>query len=127
MTIIAADLKIPTGELQPAWFPDGDLDTSITAWLAEVDLGAIAAGEDQDRATRAYCYARAYRTVAGRLASTPTTEKTNDLTTTIDAARVKFFTDMADRWETAYQAILAEAPIVQTEPASSAAQIVPTW
>ena len=127
MAVTAADLKLPKGELQPAWFPDGDLDTSIAAWIAAVDLGSIAAGEDQDRATTAYVYSRAYRTVAGRLASTPTTEKTNDLTTTIDAARVKFFTDMADSWQTAYQAILAEAPIVQTEPASSAAQIVPTW
>ena len=127
MAVTAADLKLPKGELQPAWFPDGDLDTSIAAWIAAVDLGSIAAGEDQDRATTAYVYSRAYRTVAGRLASTPTTEKTNDLTTTIDAARVKFFTDMADRWETVYRGILAETPIVQTEPASSSVQIVPSW
>ena len=127
MTIAAADLKIPKGELQPVWFPDGDLDTSIAAWLAEVDLGAISAGDDQDRATRAYCYARAYQTVAGRLASMPTTEKTNDLTTTYDAGRISYFSQQATRWEAEYQAILAEAPTVQDKPTSNAAQAVPVW
>lgn len=127
MTVSASDLTYPRGEIQPVWFPDGDLATNLAIWIAEVDLGNVTDSEAQDNATRAWAYHRAYATVAGRLAAMPTTEKTNDLTTTIDQGRIQFFQARADAWATAYRGILDEVAIIPERPISSAASVTAVW
>lgn len=127
MTVTVASLTYPRGEIQPVWFPDGDLAANLAIWIDEVDLGDVAAGEAQDNATRAWAYHRAYATVAGRLAAMPTTEKTNDLTTTIDHSRIQYFRGEAQKWETVYRGILAETAITPDRPISSAANVTAVW
>lgn len=113
MTVAASDLMYPNGEVQAGWFPDGDAETNLTLWIAEADVSTIADANDADDATKAYAYARAYNTVAGRLAGMPTMERTLDMTTSIGSERVAYFARKAEEWQAVYDFAVALRPIPQ--------------
>lgn len=121
MSVTAADLTYPKGELQPTWFPDGDLAANLAIWLAQVDTGDLTDSAAIDLATRAYVYLRAYTAIAGRLAATPTTEKTNDYQTTIGQERIAYFARRAADWTEVYADALASRPTLPPGPRTSTA------
>jgi hypothetical protein len=84
VTLVAADLKTPKGELETFMFPDGSLDTRITAYLEEAeDKVADLDSGLQDDAARAWVYYRAYKAVCARLGGTPSQ-------VTLDSGKTEF-------------------------------------
>lgn len=88
-----SQLIYPNGELQPAMFPDRDIEANIQTWLTEAT--AKTSGED---AQRHWVYYRAFSTVATRLALTPTSETgfSGDASRTIGKERLDFFQTQAN-------------------------------
>lgn len=71
ITLTPADLQYPTGELAAALFPDGDIDTALSAWLNEARNLTT-----DNTAAAHYVYYRGYNAAANRIASRPSSEST---------------------------------------------------
>lgn len=91
MALIADDLKYPDGELQPAMFPGGDIDTNLDVWLADAVTKTT-----NDDAQRHWVYYRAYTVIAGRLAVAPSSQSSfGDISRSIAGSQIKHFADLA--------------------------------
>lgn len=110
MAVAVGDLIVPYGELQPAQFPDRNLDESVQVWLTQIeesgdldDLTTAAA----DRARTAFVYWRAFTTIADRLANTPETQRSSDRSTTWSTGQIAYWRRRADEQRIRYEAELA--------------------
>jgi hypothetical protein len=71
LTLAPADLQYPTGELQAALFPDGDIEVALSAWLNEArNLTS------SNEAAAHYVYYRGYNAAANRIAALPSSQST---------------------------------------------------
>lgn len=81
VTIVEADLIQPLGELDPTFFPGGDLNSKITGWFAQavakVEANLNIKPEDHNDAATAWTYYLAYTYIAGRFASMPNSVSVN--------------------------------------------------
>jgi hypothetical protein len=97
----------PLGELQASYFPDDTpaqltdrLQAYIDAAYLDPAISALTSTEDQDEAAIAYTYRRSYKTIAGRLASTPSSASLQGLgSMSISASQIEFFNTRALFWD----------------------------
>lgn len=110
VTLTTDDLQYPDGEMQPVMFPDGDIVTALTAWLAE----ASGLTTDNDIAKH-YIYYRGYTAVANRIASTPSNQSTNQGNHTVawGDGRVKQFRELAKHHFDEYERLSESANLGQ--------------
>lgn len=132
MAVSIGDLIVPYGELQPAQFPDRDLEESIGVWLAQLaETGNLDGLTDAaaDRARTAYVYWRAFGTIADRLANTPETERSSDRSTTWSTGRITYWRQRAEIQRVRYEAEIAGADDENSTQigSSSAAAAAFTW
>lgn len=131
VTVQAFELIQPVGELDTAWFPSQNLETMVTAALADartaVEGNAQIAAADHNRAAAAHVYARLYRAVASRLAATPQTVTiAGQVTRVYDSARVSYFQGLANAKDAEYAGYIVVAA-TSAGSASARARAVPTW
>ena len=114
MALTNSDVTYPTGDLQPSMFPDGDLSTSATAWIAD----AVLQTTDED-AQKHWVYYRAYTAISNRIAATPSQENSfSNHTVSWGADRVKAFNDLAGKHLAEYSRISGNDVMSSTRPAS---------
>lgn len=108
-----SSLIYPIGELTVAMFPDGDLDANVTAWLAE------AGGKTSDNdVARHWVYYMAFRTVASRIASTPSTEAYfSNVSRSWGSDRVSYFDNLAKQHKEKYDLLTASSSVIARRPA----------
>lgn len=110
MALEPADLIEPTGRLQAALFPGGDIVTLVTGWLATANtkLGGIS-GNLVDAAATAYTYYLAYSHVADRLAAQPNSvsvDSAAQVQQAIGQDRIAYFSRLAQKYLDEYQGYL---------------------
>ncbi len=107
MSLSVTDFLAPAGQLQPAFFPDGDLEANVTVWLAQAagKLSGVAAGF-QAAAITDWVYYRAYSHIAERLASEPDTVTVDDVSRSVSKGRIEFFLQQARQHWDNYQSYL---------------------
>ncbi len=72
MPVTKADLKAPKGEIEPAWFPAGDVDDRLDAYIADGEARAASVAESvRDAYVKAWAYHRAYKAVHMLLSGGP--------------------------------------------------------
>lgn len=121
MSLLATDLIEPTGRLQAALFPDGDIVTKVTAWLAVAytKLSGVTAGLG-DAAAEAYTYHLAYSHVADRLAAEPNSvsvDSAANVSRAIGQDRIAYFQGLARKYLDEYESYFA-APANPERPRS---------
>lgn len=116
----ATDFIAPAGLLEPGTWaetdPGGSTTTRLEAWLAAGELAAsnVESGS-LDRAITAYVYGKAYRTLANRLAETPSTARQEDISHQISAGQISYFRQLAEKYEAEFQTYL---PVDDLPPAT---------
>ena len=106
----------PVGELMPASFPDGDIETVLVQWIinATARVATLPVGV-QDAASTHLVYGDAYQAIATRIAMQPNEEKSfNDVSRAIGADRVRFWEKRAQEKFDAF-AILVGQPATGSE------------
>ena len=108
MSLSVPDFLAPAGQLQTAFFPDGDLEANVTVWLAQAatKLSGVAAGF-QEAAMTDWVYYRAYSHIAERLASEPDTVTVDDITRSVSKGRIEFFRQQAQQHLENYQSYIS--------------------
>jgi len=108
MSLNVTDFLAPAGQLQTAFFPDGDLEANVTVWLAQAagKLSGVAAGF-QEAAITDWVYYRAYSHIAERLASEPDTVTVDDVSRSVSRGRIEFFQQQARQHWDNYQSYLS--------------------
>ena len=139
MSVTAADLLSPSGDLVPSLFPSdstGALTSRLTAYLAEGETKASGISDlaDRDRATLHWGYYRAYKAVHVRMSGDPLTSglASGLLTAGYSAAQIANFAALRDEHLDAFTAIVPTdpdvAPTRSTAPrASSASGVEFAW
>lgn len=116
ITLGPSSLIYPIGELTVAMFPDGDLDTNVTAWLQEAGTKT----SDNDVA-RHWVYYMAFRTVASQIASTPTSEAYfSNVSRSWGDGRVDYFDRLAKQHLEKYDLLAASSNVIARRPAMMA-------
>jgi hypothetical protein len=115
MAVTAADILIPTGFIDPAWY-DADITTSLTAWIADGAAAAPAEATEaqQDAVSRAWAHYRAFMAKADAVANSPSSATlTGALSVSNAKDRVDYWTRKAAEWLALYETALGEAtPVV---------------
>ena len=108
MSLGVSDFLAPAGQLQTAFFPDGDLEANVTVWLAQAatKLSGVAAGF-QEAAMTDWVYYRAYSHIAERLASEPDTVTVDDISRSVSKGRIEFFRQQAQQHWDNYQSYIS--------------------
>lgn len=132
VTLAPFDLMQPMGELDAAWFPDGDLELRIggaLALVAPVVEGSTAiAAANHNAAAAAWVYARLYRQVAARLAATPSTLTIGGQITRVTSAdRVAYFANLAASKEAEYAGYSVVETTIAVPARSQRAKVTATW
>jgi hypothetical protein len=101
----------PQGRLQAGLFPDGDIVTRVTAWLATAytKVGGIT-GSLQDAAATAYTYYLAYSHVADRLANEPNSvsvDSAANVSKAVGQDRIAYFSRLAQKYLDEYEGYLS--------------------
>jgi hypothetical protein len=104
------DLIAPKGDIQPSFFPDGDMIENVTQWLNQARVKAARAGSFFDSATMAWVYYRAYTFVANRMASEPDQAGVDEVSRTISIQRVKHFQQLAQKAMDEFNGYFDESP-----------------
>lgn len=107
MALEAADLIEPEGRLQAGLFPDGDIVTRVTAWLATAytKTGGLTANL-VDGAAEAYTYYLAYSHVADRLAGEPnavSVDSAANVSKSVGQDRIAYFQRLAQKYLDDYE------------------------
>jgi hypothetical protein len=102
-----ADLIEPSGRLQVNLFPDGDIVTKVTAWLAVAytKLSGVTPGL-ADAAAEAYAYHLAYSHVADRLAGEPNSvsvDSAANVSKAVGQDRIAYFQSLAQKYLDEYE------------------------
>lgn len=95
------DLKQPTGELDDAMFPSGDIDNLLSGWLLQAETKVADFSTDtQDEAAAAWVYYRGFTAIAQRLAATPSSRSVDSgaVTVSTSADQRKYFDGLAKYW-----------------------------
>jgi hypothetical protein len=100
VTLVADDLKEPTGELTADLFPGSDLDDLLAGWLTQaetlVEGNSAIATANHNTAAAAWVYHRAYGHVARRLAAAPSQVSVDGTVSKSSATdQRKYFADLA--------------------------------
>lgn len=70
MPLTPQQFKAPSGELEEEWFPLGDIDDRLTAFITEATAKVTDLDDDdQDLAAEGWVYYRAYKAIRMRLSS----------------------------------------------------------
>lgn len=116
VTLGPAELTYPIGELTVVMFPDGDLDTNLTAWIQEA-----AAKTDSNEVARHWIYHRGYSAVASRIASTPSSEAYfSNVSRAWGDGRVDYFYRLAKQHLEKYDLLAASSNVIARRPAMMA-------
>lgn len=91
-----AEFTRPTGELDAAWFPAGDLETRLTTFIGRV------AGEPVETA-KAYVYWQAYESLVADLMSEPAQQRDRDKSDTFTDAQFDYWRGLAASWRARYE------------------------
>lgn len=120
VTLDPADLIYPKGELQPASFPDGDIEDVVLAWLDEaIARLATVTVTDQNEAAKHHVYWRGFTAIATRLAVKPSTEQTSgERSTSYGTGQINALYRQADFHREQFEQ-LAQSETVQDPPPSS--------
>jgi hypothetical protein len=116
MTVTAEQLIAPQGELEPALFPVGDLQTRVDAYLVDAQAKAVAANVpsgNQDAAVTAWVYHRAYTAVARRLAVEPERAEVDDQGRTYNVKQAGVFQSLADQFKAEFEGYI---PVAVAQP-----------
>lgn len=130
VTLTTDDLIAPAGRLQPAMFPDGDINANVVAWLSEATTKVAAdeiESDDHDAAAEAWVYHRAYDFVAERMLAEPEQYTTEDgESRRLTMAQITRFQALAQHYKTAYEAYDVDA-VVHEQPASTSVSVRASW
>lgn len=110
VTLVPDDLKYPVGELQPAMFPDGDIDDALVTWLTEAE------GLTTDNTiAEHYIYWRGYTAVANRLTATPSSQSTGQGNHSVSwsDARIKELRSLANYHKAEYDRLTEATTMTQ--------------
>lgn len=129
MSVLAADLTSPKGELQTTWF--ADLSGSLAIWIplgeAQAPVGATTA--QADRITTAYAYWRAYSAKAAEMAGTPNKQNTAGVEFNEEYTKEQraWFDGKAAEWLAEFNAAVSDATpstvtVIDNAPRASFAQ-----
>jgi hypothetical protein len=135
VTLTPPDLIQPKGQLDAAYFPEGNMDAYVAGWLEQA-TAIIDARPDiahPDAAAAAYVYQRAFSYLA-TLWNTYATTTTiaGQITRTINKESVAYFLDLSNHWK----AVLAIEMPDEPEPVpdgeakpvySHVVPIIPVW
>ena len=107
MALVANDLIDPNGRLQADLFPNGDIATKVTIWLAKAytKTGGVKAIY-ADAAAEAYAYHLAYSHVADRLANEPnsvTIDSAANVSKSVGQDRIAYFRGLAQKYLDTYE------------------------
>lgn len=131
-TLEPDDLIYPTGELMAAQFPAEDLTANVTAWLdvAQTYLGDFDVDEaTANKAAAQHVYARGYRAIAQRLASTPdksTYSGPNTVTREHSTSRIAYWERKAAAADEALAKLLYSEP-AHVSPQTTVITVRPTF
>lgn len=129
VTINAVSLVQPTGLLDEALFPEGNLLYLADGWLQNaISKAAVNASTDPDGAATAWVYYRGYTAIADRLANAPSTIMVDgQVTRTTAADQRKYFSDKAIYWLEVYDGLTkTEDAAFGTRP-SMRVPVVASW
>jgi hypothetical protein len=134
MALTATDfLSSSGGDIEPDTWPTGSSGGSTTerldAWIAEavVRTSGISAAE-RDAAGRHYVYAKAYRAMASRMASIPSSASQAGISHTISPTQIAYWERLAHQHEAKFEEFLVapERP-PSTPPGSRSVPIRAVW
>lgn len=122
MTVEATGLIVPSGELQEALFPEGDLVQLLEGWIARA-VGKLAsiATENHDAATEHYAYYLAFTHVADRLAAEPnqvTVSSAGQVSKSTGQDRIAYFRRRAQEHLDAFNALIVPSVPNSSKPQS---------
>ena len=126
MSVTAADLTAPTGELQSTWFTD--LSGNLAIWLSQgeawIPEGATQA--QADAVVTAYGYVRGFRDVLLRAAKDPNSISLDkgDISLSFTDGQRKVLEAQVTRWEAAYDAAIDTGATATVENVPRASQSV---
>lgn len=106
MSVTPQQLKTPQGELEPEWFPLGDIDGRLNAWLDEATARvANLSASIRDASIKAYCYWKAYEAIYRRMLASPKaiTVDSGKTESEYDVRQMMAFGQLADRYQTEFQ------------------------
>ena len=130
MAVTFDDLVHPVGELNKSMFPDDDINVLSATWFddAKSKTSSMSDGEQKDAAVRAWVYHRAFTTIAGSIASRPTSsDYYNQRQETWGADRVKYFSDRAKFYLDQYNTIVKPTVTGSHIPYSAYATRLAVW
>lgn len=107
------DLKQPTGELDDAMFPNGDIDNLLSGWLSQAETKVSDFSTDtQDEAAAAWVYYRGFSAIASRMANTAESVTVGPRTERTSASQQKYFADRAAYWFDIYNGLDVVTPTI---------------
>lgn len=101
VTIETDDLVVPAGELSNHYFPQGDMATQLTGWLAaatdKVEADSSIDSDDHNEAAAAWIYYRAYTYIANQLAALPSQASEGDgaISVSYSASQIVHYRNLA--------------------------------